>query len=77
MCPGRSINQLRTRHKARARAAVLSRHPPNGRVRPLRRPVSLTRDAKPNAVRDWVDELRRTVRAFEANDGRIADDRAP
>ncbi|MGH3870353.1 MAG: hypothetical protein ACRDSR_02360 [Pseudonocardiaceae bacterium] len=43
-----------------------------GRVRSLRRPVSLTRDSKPNAVRDWVDELRRTVHAFEANDGRVA-----
>lgn len=42
------------------------------RVRPLRRPVSLTRDAKPNAVRDWVDELRRTVQAFEAVNGRVA-----
>jgi len=44
----------------------------DGRVRPLRRPVSLTRQAKPNAVRDWVDELRRTVQAFEANEGRVA-----
>ncbi len=43
-----------------------------GRVRSLRRPVSLTRDAKPNTVRDWVDELRGTVHAFEANDGRLA-----
>lgn len=43
-----------------------------GRVRSLRRPVSLTREAKPNAVRDWVDELRRTVQAFEANDGHVA-----
>lgn len=39
------------------------------RVRSLRRPVSLTRDAKLNAVRDWVDELRRTVQAFEAVNG--------
>jgi len=43
-----------------------------GRVRSLRRPVSLTRDAKPNAVRDWVNELRRTVQAFEAVDSRVA-----
>jgi hypothetical protein len=43
-----------------------------GRIRSVRRPVSLTRDAKPNAVRDWVNELRRTVHAFEANNGRIA-----
>jgi len=43
-----------------------------GRVRSLRRPVSLTRQAKPNAVRDWGDELRRTVQAFEANEGRVA-----
>ncbi len=42
------------------------------RVRSLRRPVSLTRDAKPNAVRDWVNELRRTVQAFEAVNGRVA-----
>ncbi|MGH3834663.1 MAG: hypothetical protein ACRDSF_03005 [Pseudonocardiaceae bacterium] len=43
-----------------------------GRVRSVRRPVSLTRDAKPNTVRDWVNELRRTVRAFEAVNGRVA-----
>lgn len=42
-----------------------------GRVRSLRRPVSLTREAKPDAIRDWVGELRRTVQAFEANDGRV------
>ncbi|MGH4017097.1 MAG: hypothetical protein ACRDSL_24855 [Pseudonocardiaceae bacterium] len=34
--------------------------------------MSLTRQAKPNAVRDWVAELRRTVQAFEADDGRVA-----
>ncbi len=43
-----------------------------GRVRSLRRPVSLTREAKPDAIRDWVGELRRAVHAFEAVNGRVA-----
>ncbi|MGH3913946.1 MAG: hypothetical protein ACRDTC_11150 [Pseudonocardiaceae bacterium] len=43
-----------------------------GRVRSLRRSVSLTREAKPDAVRDWVDELRRTIQAFEAANGPVA-----
>lgn len=42
------------------------------RIRSLRRPMSLTREAKPDAIRDWVDELRRTVDAFESNAGRVA-----
>jgi hypothetical protein len=42
-----------------------------GRVRSLRRPVSLTREAKPDVIRDWVGELRRAVHAFEAVNGRV------
>jgi len=36
------------------------------RVRAVRRPISLTRAAKPDVVRNWVDDLDRTVRAFES-----------
>jgi hypothetical protein len=43
-----------------------------GRVRFLRRPASLTREAKLDTIRDWVDELRRTVQAFEVVNGRVA-----
>jgi hypothetical protein len=42
------------------------------RVHARPRPMSLTREAKPDAVRSWADELRRTVRAFEAVNGRVA-----
>jgi hypothetical protein len=35
------------------------------------RPVSLTRTAGPDAVRDWVGELRRTVTAYKAAGTRI------
>lgn len=65
---GESVNDSESiRHLLIAANASLA-----GRVRRLRRPVSLTRNAKPNAARDWVNELRRTVLAFEANDGHVA-----
>jgi hypothetical protein len=41
------------------------------RVIPVPRPVSLTRTAGPDAVRDWVGELRRTVTAYKAAGTRI------
>lgn len=41
------------------------------RVKPVPRPISLTRSAKTPAVRDWVDELRRTVRGYQAAGNRV------
>lgn len=65
---GESVNDSQSiRDLLIAANAVLA-----GRIRPLRRPASLTREAKPDAVRDWVDELWRTVQAFEAINGRVA-----
>ncbi len=40
----------------------------NGRVRPLPRPASLTREARPPAVATWVAKLRRAVLAAKANE---------
>lgn len=42
-----------------------------GRVRPLPRPTSLTRQAKAHAVRNWVTELDRTIRGYEAGGRQI------
>lgn len=36
------------------------------RIKALPRPMSLTREAKPDAVRRWVDQLDRAVRAHRA-----------
>jgi len=43
-----------------------------GRVRARPRPTSLTRDARPPAVRSWVADLRRAVLAAEATGDRVA-----
>lgn len=43
-----------------------------GRVRPLPRPTSLTRTAGSLAVRRWVDEIEKAVRAHEAVKGPVA-----
>jgi hypothetical protein len=42
------------------------------RVAARPRPTSLTRSAGANVVRDWVDELRRTVAAYEATGRTVA-----
>lgn len=42
-----------------------------GRVKALPRPTSLTRQAKGQAVRNWVTELDRTIRGYEAGGRRI------
>lgn len=44
----------------------------SGRVHARPKPVSLTREAKLPAVRSWVADLRRAVRATEATGDRVA-----
>lgn len=44
----------------------------DGRVRPRPKPSSLTRQAKPPAVRSWVADLRSVVLATEATGERVA-----
>lgn len=61
-------------HDSKSIAALLVAANPrlDRRVKAVPRPTSLTRDAKPDTVRDWVDELSRTVRGYKATGTRIA-----
>ncbi len=65
---GESINDSASIHKLliAANAAL------DGRVKALPRPISLNRHAKWPAVRNWVDELHRAIRGFEATGQSIA-----
>lgn len=59
---GESLNDS----KSLAHLLVAANPDLDRRVRPLPRPTSLTRDAGQKAVRDWVDDLRRTVTGFRS-----------
>ena len=65
---GESVNDSKSiMHLLIAANASLSH-----RVHARPRPMSLTREAKPDAVRSWADELQLAVRAFKAANGRVA-----
>ena len=48
---------------------LLAAHPrlDHRRIKALPRPMSLTKEAKPGAVRRWVDEIAAVVRAYRAS----------